>query len=77
MAQKKDDGEREVQPPPKKPVTESIPGVEVTELEDAVAVLWKAGIYAESGMGCTGPIVMIAPEDKEKALELLKKNEFV
>ncbi|HHT63326.1 MAG: glycine/sarcosine/betaine reductase complex component C subunit alpha [Bacillota bacterium] len=77
VAQKKDDGEREVQPPPKKPVTESIPGVEVTELEDAVAVLWKAGIYAESGMGCTGPIVMIAPEDKEKALELLKKNEFV
>lgn len=63
--------------PPKKPVTEAIPGIEVMQLEDAVLVLWKADIYAESGMGCTGPIVMIAPEDKEKAIELLKKNEYL
>jgi hypothetical protein len=71
------EGEGEVVAPPKKPVTDSIPGIEVMELEDAVAVLWKANIYAESGMGCTGPIIMIAPEDKEKALELLKKNEYL
>ncbi|MGI6684152.1 MAG: glycine/sarcosine/betaine reductase complex component C subunit alpha [Bacillota bacterium] len=76
-AQKKDAEEEEVVAPPKKPVTDSIPGIEVMELEDAVAVLWKAGIYAESGMGCTGPIVMVDPEDKEKALELLKKNDFL
>ena len=69
--------EAEVAAPPKKPVTDAIPGVEVMELEDAVLVLWKADIYAESGMGCTGPIVMIAPEDKERALELLKKNEYL
>jgi hypothetical protein len=63
--------------PPKKPVTDSIPGVEVMQLEDAVQVLWKAGIYAECGMGCTGPIVMIAPEDRDKALETLKANEYL
>ena len=30
------------------------------DLEDAVKALWKAGIYAESGMGCTGPIVLLS-----------------
>jgi len=75
--EKKAGDSEEVSPPPKKPVTDSIPGVEVTELEDAVAVLWKAGIYAESGMGCTGPIVMVAPEDKEKASGLLKQNGYL
>ncbi|MDD4753449.1 MAG: glycine/sarcosine/betaine reductase complex component C subunit alpha [Desulfitobacteriaceae bacterium] len=74
---KKEKGEGEAVAPPKKPVTDSIPGIEVMELEDAVEVLWKANIYAESGMGCTGPIIMIAPEDKEKALELLKKNDYL
>ncbi|MCR6544071.1 glycine/sarcosine/betaine reductase complex component C subunit alpha [Dehalobacterium formicoaceticum] len=67
----------EVAAPPKKPVTEAIPGIDVMQLEDAVLVLWKAGIYAESGMGCTGPIVMIAPEDQEKSVELLKANEYL
>jgi len=73
----KKEAEPEIPAPAKKPVTDSIPGVEVMQLEDAVQVLWKANIYAESGMGCTGPIVMVAPEDKEKALELLKKNEYL
>ncbi|ATW27687.1 glycine/sarcosine/betaine reductase complex component C subunit alpha [Candidatus Formimonas warabiya] len=76
-APKKEEAEAEVAAPPKKPVTDSIPGVEVMQLEDAVLVLWQAGIYAESGMGCTGPIVMVAPEDKERALELLKQNEYL
>ncbi|MHB8074351.1 glycine/sarcosine/betaine reductase complex component C subunit alpha [Desulfosporosinus fructosivorans] len=71
------DEERAATPPPKKTVIESIPGVEVMQLEDAVQVLWKANIYAECGMGCTGPIVMIAPEDKERALELLKEKEYL
>ncbi len=42
------------------------------DLEDAVKVLWKAGIYAESGMGCTGPLVMMSEANHAKALELLK-----
>ena len=68
---------REVTPPPKRPVTDAILGVEVMQLEDAVQALWNVNIYAECGMGCTGPIVLIAPEDREKALETLKKNEFL
>ncbi|ATW27214.1 glycine/sarcosine/betaine reductase complex component C subunit alpha [Candidatus Formimonas warabiya] len=74
---KKEEAEREAVAPPKKPVADAIPGVEVMQLEDAVSVLWRANIYAESGMGCTGPIVMVAPEDKEKALEILKQKEYL
>ena len=67
----------EVKAPPKEPCTEAIPGVEVMDLEDAVKVLWKAGIYAESGMGCTGPIVMMAPANLEKSRELLKAAGYI
>ncbi len=66
-----------VTPPPKKTVSEDIPGIDVMELEDAVHVLWKENIYAESGMGCTGPIIMIAPEDREMAVKLLQKNGYI
>lgn len=64
-------------PPPKKTVSEDIPGIDVMELEDAVHVLWKEKIYAESGMGCTGPIIMIAPEDKETAVKILQENGYL
>lgn len=67
----------EVKAPPAEPVTASIPGIEVMDLEDAVQVLWKAGIYAESGMGCTGPLVMMSEANHEKALELLKAAGYV
>ena len=77
VAPVKNDEEKEATPPPKKAVTDSIPGVEVMQLEDAVQALWKANMYAECGMGCTGPIVMVAPEDKEKALELLKEKAYL
>ena len=43
------------------------------ELEDAVQVLWKEKIYAESGMGCTGPIVMVNEEKVSEALKILAK----
>lgn len=67
----------EVVAPPKEVVTEGIAGVDILDLEDAVKALWKDGIYAESGMGCTGPIVMVAPEKLDAAIECLKKNDFV
>ena len=67
----------EVKAPPAEPVTASIPGIEVMDLEDAVQVLWKAGIYAESGMGCTGPLVMMSEANHAKALELLKAAGYV
>ena len=69
--------EEEVKAPPAEPCTASIPGVEVMDLEDAVKVLWKAGIYAESGMGCTGPIVMMSPANEAKSRELLKAAGYI
>lgn len=58
--------------PPKEVVTGQISGIEIMELEDAVEKLWAAGIYAESGMGCTGPIVLVAQANVVKATEILK-----
>ena len=69
--------EEAVTAPPAEPCTSSIPGIDVMDLEDAVQVLWKAGIYAESGMGCTGPLVMMSDANREKAFELLKEAGYV
>ncbi len=69
--------EEEVKAPAAEPVTAGIPGIEVMDLEDAVQVLWKAGIYAESGMGCTGPLVMMSEANHAKALELLEAAGYV
>lgn len=69
--------EEEVKMPPKKVVTFSIAGIDILELENACKALWKEGIYSESGMGCTGPIVLVADEDGAKAQDVLKKAEFV
>ncbi len=67
----------EVKCPPKEIVTAAIPGIEVLDLEDAAKVLWKEGIYAETGMGCTGPLVMISEANHPKAIELLKKAGYI
>jgi hypothetical protein len=66
----------EVTPPPEKTVTEEISGIDILTLDDAVQSLWKEDIYAESGMGCTGPVVLIAPEDEAEAITILKENGF-
>ena len=47
------------------------------DLEDAVHALWKEGIYAESGMGCTGPIVLMAEDKHDRAYEILKNAGYV
>jgi len=74
---KKEVVSEEVKMPPKKNVTEEIPGIEILDLDDAAKAVWKAGIYAETGMGCTGPVILVAPEDHEKAYEILKEAGFV
>lgn len=66
-----------VQAPPREPCVASVAGIDVMDLDDAVKVLWKNGIYAESGMGCTGPLVMMSEANHEKALELLRKAGYV
>lgn len=71
------EAEEKVECPPKEIVTASIAGIEVMDLEDAVQVLWKNKIYAESGMGCTGPLVMMSEANKAKAEELLKAAGYV
>lgn len=69
--------EEEVKAPAKEVVTASLSGIDVLDLEDAVKALWKAGIYAESGMGCSGPIVMISEANAEKAAEVVKEAGFM
>lgn len=61
----------------KEPVTSQIAGIEIMDLEDGVKVLWKLGIYAESGMGCTGPIILVSDANYEKAAEELKKAGYI
>ena len=68
---------KDITPPPKEPVPAGITGIEVMDIEDAVLVLWKNGIYAESGMGCTGPLVMLSDQNLEKAQELLKDAGYI
>lgn len=57
--------------PPVVPTDEEIHGIDVLDLENAVHVLWKEGIYAEGAMGCTGPVVKLASAGLEKARALL------
>lgn len=67
---KEDKGE-EVVAPPSETVTETIEGIDILELEEAVEELWRKGVYAESGMGCTGAIVMVNENKLSHALEIL------
>ena len=63
--------------PPKEPVTAEISGIEITDLDDAVAVLWNENIYAQSGMGCTGPVVMVNEGKLKQAEEILSVKGFI
>lgn len=69
--------EEKIEAPEKEVVTEQISGIDVMDLEDAVSVLWKNKIYAESGMGCTGPIVLVSPANLEKSRALLIEAKFI
>lgn len=69
--------EAEVTAPPAKVTTEEIPGIDILELENAQRAVWKAGIFAATGMGCTGPVIMVAHEDAERAIEALVKAGFI
>ncbi len=71
------DEEKEVAAPPHEVVTGSISGIDIMELEDAVKALWRKGIYAESGMGCTGPIVMVNEGKISNAMKVLAEAGFV
>ena len=69
--------QEEVKAPAKEPVTSQIAGIEIMDLEDGVRALWKLGIYAESGMGCTGPIILVSDANLGRAQEELKKAGYI
>jgi len=75
--QPKAEGGESVSAPPKKVVTASISGIDIMDLDSAVEVLWRGNIYAETGMGCTGPVVMVAEDELEAATGLLEKEGYV
>jgi len=66
-----------VKEPPKEPVTAEISGIEITDLDDAVAILWGENIYAQSGMGCTGPVVMVNEAKLKQAETILAGKGFI
>lgn len=71
------DDQEEVKQPPKEIVTATISGIDILDLEDAATELWKNDIYAESGMGCTGPIVQVSEANLDKGIEILVKAGYV
>lgn len=62
----------EVTAPPSEPTDEEIHGVDVLAIEEAVRELWKEKIYAESSMGCTGPVIKVAQKNYARSVEVLK-----
>ncbi len=67
----------EIKMPAEEITTGSISGIDILELEDAVMELWKNGIYAKSGMGCTGPIVMVNEAKLETAIKVLLDASYI
>lgn len=69
--------DEEIKAPAAEPTDEEIHGIDVLAIEDAVRELWKNGIYAESSMGCTGPVVKLNKSKEHQAIEILKKAEYL
>lgn len=67
----------EVKIPPKEVVTYEIHGVEVIDLEDAAASIWAAGMYAETGMGCTGPVILVSEANGQAAHDILAEKGYI
>ena len=59
------------------PRASKVHGIDVLEIENAVKALWKANIYAESAMGCTGPVIKMPAKHVEKAKAILKENGYL
>ncbi len=68
---------KEVKMPEKEIVTQSIAGIDVLDLELACKRLWEANIYAETGMGCTGPIINVSEVNLEKSRNILIEESYI
>ena len=60
--------------PKKEVVTYEIHGIEVYDLDDAKDLLFVNGIYAETAMGCTGPVILVSEKNSERAKEIIKQK---
>ena len=67
----------EIKAPPAEIITASIAGVEVMDIEDAVLALWAAGVYAQGGMGCTGPIIQVSEANLSRAKDILTQAGYI
>ncbi|MCL2381436.1 MAG: glycine/sarcosine/betaine reductase complex component C subunit beta [Treponema sp.] len=63
--------------PDREVVTEEIAGIEIFDLDNAASLLKSEGIYAESGMGCTGPVVLVSGKKRDAALRVLRQGGFI
>ena len=63
--------------PPAEPTDEEIHGVDVLSIEDGVKILWKEGIYAESSMGCTGPVIKVPAKHLGRAEDILRVGGYI
>jgi len=70
-------GASEIKMPPKEVVTAEISGIEISDIEDAVTALWQENIYAQSGMGCTGPVVMVSEAKLKDAEGILTAKGYI
>ncbi len=76
-AVKEDKSVKTVICPQSKIVGEQIAGIDILEIEDAKEKLWSEKIYAETGMGCTGPIIIVAKEDLETSKNVLRAAGYI
>ena len=67
----------EVAAPPAEPTGEEIHGIDVLSIDDATHALWEENIYAESAMGCTGPVVKVPERHLESAKKILTSKGFI
>ncbi|MDR1581570.1 MAG: glycine reductase [Synergistaceae bacterium] len=63
--------------PPEETVTEEISGIDVMDIENAATKLWEVGIFARTGMGCTGPVVLVSEKNHERAAVCLRQGGFI
>ena len=66
-----------VEAPEEEIVDTEINGIDILEIDDATQALWKEGVYAESGMGCTGPIIIVNGEKIAQAKSILEETGYL
>lgn len=69
--------EEKVEAPPAKTTGEEIPGIDILSIDEAKNSLWKEDLYAETGMGCTGPVILVAEDDLEEARKILLESGYI